>query len=96
MEEIIVERKTKTKNKEKTKLSKQQKKEKKIEDKKNNPEKYNKGKRLFFGIGKEFWRISWLKKKRILYWFLVTLLIIVVFGIIFTSISYVTEAFINL
>ncbi len=95
MEEVIV-RESKKEKKQKVKLSKEEKKQNKIEDRKNNPEKYNKTKRLFFGIGKEFWRISWLKNNKILYWFLVALLTIIVFGVIFTAVSYVSEAFINL
>lgn len=98
MDEIIIEetKKDKKQKKQKVKLSKNEKKQKKIEDIKNNPEKHNKVRRLFFGIGKEFWRISWLKKNKILYWFLVTILIIIVFGAIFTAVSYISEAFINL
>lgn len=96
-EKIIQEIKKPSKNrKEKIKLSKSEKKKIREESIKNNPEKHNKIRRLFFGVGKEFWRISWLKKNKILYWFLVTILIIIVFGAIFTAVSFVSEAFINL
>ena len=95
-EVIIVDDSSTQESEKKKKPSKEERKAKRKEEEKNNPEKHNKVRRLFFGVGKEFWRISWLKKDKIFYWFLVVMLILIVFAIIFGAVAYISEAFINL
>lgn len=43
--------------------------------------------RFFFGIGKEFKRISWISKKEIFNNFFIVVFLIVIFALIFTGIS---------
>lgn len=59
-----------------------QKKEKK--SKRNYGESFR---RFFFGVGKEFKRISWISKKEMFNNFLIVVFLIVIFALIFTGIS---------
>lgn len=43
--------------------------------------------RFFFGVGKEFKRISWISKKEMFNNFLIVVFLIVIFALIFTGIS---------
>lgn len=52
--------------------------------KKNYGESFRK---FFFGVGKEFKRISWISKKELFNNFLIVVFLIVVFALIFTGIS---------
>ncbi len=63
-------------------------------EKNENPENYYKGRRLFYGIGKESLRISWLKKHKILYYFLVVFFWMTVLALIFSAISIISLQFI--
>ena len=49
--------------------------------------KENKFKKFFFGVGKEFQRITWTPKKELASSFLVIIVVIVFFGVIFTLIG---------
>ncbi len=95
---ILTNKKKKDKKEKKQKLTKEEKKAKKAEKKAKkeaNPEKYYKVRRLFFGIGKEFLRISWISKNKILYYFLITVFVVVVLAAIFSVITYVITAYVN-
>lgn len=54
---------------------------------KKNKNKSNKWKKFFYGIGKEFGRISWINKKEIGTSFAIVLVVIIFFALIFTGIS---------
>ncbi|RXY97089.1 preprotein translocase subunit SecE [Malacoplasma penetrans] len=73
-ETIVKESKSKTKNK----------KDKQIKAK---TKKTNGFKKLFFGVGKEFERVTWTTKKELASSFLITLVVVAFFAIIFTVIS---------
>ena len=49
--------------------------------------KENKFKKFFFGVGKEFQRITWTPKKELASSFLIIIVVIVFFGVIFTLIG---------
>lgn len=49
--------------------------------------KTNGFKKLFFGVGKEFERVTWTTKKELASSFLITLVVVAFFAIIFTVIS---------
>lgn len=75
-EEIVVEdRKAK---KEKNKVKK---------EKKNKSEKKHVFKKFFYGVGKEFERVSWTSKKDLALNFLTILVVVTFFAVIFTLIS---------
>lgn len=57
------------------------------EIKKNKKKKNNRWKRFFYGIGKEFGRISWIKKKEIATSFAIVLAVVIFFSLIFWGIS---------
>ncbi|MDE5767164.1 MAG: preprotein translocase subunit SecE [Malacoplasma sp.] len=59
----------------------------KKEAKLNKAKKENKFKKFFFGVGKEFQRITWTPKKELASSFLVIIVVIVFFGVIFTLIG---------
>ncbi|MDE5553321.1 MAG: preprotein translocase subunit SecE [Malacoplasma sp.] len=49
--------------------------------------KKHKWKKFFYGIGKEFGRVSWLNKKEIGTSFAIVLVVVIFFALIFTGIS---------
>ena len=51
------------------------------------PKKINGFKKLFFGVGKEFERVTWTSKKELATSFLITLVVVAFFAIIFTLIG---------
>lgn len=55
--------------------------------KKNKKKKNSKWKKFFYGIGKEFGRISWIKKKEIATSFAIVLAVVIFFALIFWGIS---------
>lgn len=55
--------------------------------KKDKNKKMNSLKKLFFGVGKEFERVTWTTKKELASSFLITLVVVCFFAIIFTVIS---------
>lgn len=59
----------------------------KKESKLNKAKKENKFKKFFFGIGKEFQRVTWTSKKELASNFLIIIVVIVFFGVIFTLIG---------
>lgn len=63
----------------KGKLSRKSKKDKK--------KKNSKWKKFFYGIGKEFGRISWIKKKEIATSFAIVLAVVIFFALVFWGIS---------
>ncbi|MGL4617398.1 MAG: preprotein translocase subunit SecE [Mycoplasmoidaceae bacterium] len=58
-------------------------------------EKKHKGKRLFFGLGKEFWRISWPTNKKIINDFITTVIVMTFFTLIFYGVGVLIAAFIK-
>ena len=70
-------------NPEKEKVVVDLKKEAKIK----NGKKENRFKKFFFGVGKEFERISWTSRKELASSFLITIVVVCFFGVIFTLIS---------
>ncbi|MGL5591439.1 MAG: preprotein translocase subunit SecE [Mycoplasmoidaceae bacterium] len=58
-------------------------------------EKKHKAKRLFFGLGKEFWRISWPTNKKILNDFITTIIVMTFFVLIFYGVGVLIAAFIK-
>ncbi len=95
-EEVILTEKRKKKEK-KQKLTKEEKKAKKElrkKEKQENPENYYRFRRLFFGVGKESLRISWLKKNKILYYSLIVFFSLILLALIFSAIAIVAVKFI--
>ncbi len=94
-EEVVL---TEKKKERKEKLTKEEKKHKKAlmkKEKQENPENYYRGRRLFFGIGKESLRISWLKKNKIWYYTLIVFFSLILLALIFSAISIVAIKFIH-
>ena len=58
-------------------------------------EKKHKTKRLFFGLGKEFWRISWPTNKKILNDFITTVIVMIFFTLIFYGVGVLIGTFIK-
>lgn len=58
-------------------------------------EKKHKTKRLFFGLGKEFWRISWPTNKKILNDFITTVIVMIFFTLIFYGVGVLIGSFIK-
>ncbi|MGL5640179.1 MAG: preprotein translocase subunit SecE [Mycoplasmoidaceae bacterium] len=58
-------------------------------------EKKHKTKRLFFGLGKEFWRISWPTNKKILNDFITTVIVMTFFILIFYGVGVLIATFIK-
>ncbi|MEF9984938.1 MAG: preprotein translocase subunit SecE [Malacoplasma sp.] len=61
-----------------------------VKQKKQKKPKKNYGesfRRFFFGVGKEFKRISWISKKEMFNNFFIVVFLIVIFALIFTGIS---------
>lgn len=80
-EEIVVEKKKHKKEKSNKKDKKSPKEETK------NKEKKHLFKKFFYGVGKEFERVTWTSKKDLALNFLVILVVITFFAIIFTLIT---------
>lgn len=73
-----------------------------VKSKKSNDQEVNyrdeskhKTKRLFFGLGKEFWRISWPSNKKILNDFITTIIVMTFFTLIFYGIGFLIGTFIK-
>ncbi len=94
-EEVILTDKRKKEKKPKlTKEEKKAKRELKKKEKKENPENYYRCRRLFFGIGKESLRISWLKKNKIWYYTLIVFFSLIILALLFSAIAVIAVKFI--
>lgn len=51
--------------------------------------------KFFFGVGKEYKRITWLTKKQLFYNFMIAIAIIIIFAAIFTGISLMMVRFVG-
>ncbi len=58
-------------------------------------EKKHKSKRLFFGLGKEFWRITWPKKMKVANDFVTTIIVLLFFVLIFSGIGLLIGTFVK-
>lgn len=94
-EEVVLTEKKKERKEKLTKEEKKHKKALKKKEKQENPENYYRGRRLFFGIGKESLRISWLKKNKIWYYTLIVFFSLILLALIFSAISIVAIKFIH-
>lgn len=63
--------------------------------KQNDPERKNRIKRLFFGIGKEFWRVTWPKKMEIFNNLVTVIIITLVLAAILTGVTFLITNFVN-
>lgn len=63
--------------------------------KQNDPERKNRFKRLFFGVGKEFWRVTWPKKIEMLNNFVTVIIITLVLAGILTGVTFLITNFVN-
>lgn len=64
-------------------------------EKAKDPERKNRVKRLFFGVGKEFWRVTWPKKGEMFNSFITVIIILLVLASILTGITFLITTYIN-
>lgn len=86
-EELVFENENHKKKLEENKKEKVVFENKKGKEKKEKKEKNKTFQKFFFGVGKEFKRISWLPKKNLFSNLLVVLVLVIIFAAIFTGIS---------
>ncbi|MGL4647668.1 MAG: hypothetical protein ACRCVI_02975 [Mycoplasmoidaceae bacterium] len=60
-----------------------------------NDEKKHKTKRLFFGLGKEFWRITWPNGKKIFNDMVTSIIVLTFFVLLFTGIGILIGTFVK-
>ncbi|MGL4768611.1 MAG: preprotein translocase subunit SecE [Mycoplasmoidaceae bacterium] len=82
------------KRKEKAEFVAQETKLKKIKQK--DPENKNKLKRLFYGVGKEFWRVTWPTKKEMFNNFITVIIISLILAAMMTGIAWIITDKVNI